>query len=482
MAVIAKRVADALNVVLRHSTWTGERDVLWGNGSGTFIVPNPVQPREVYYHNLPNEEREVGIAVLDSDSNLLYQENTVYAANPPRITIGYPPRSRILHVKGVAKTMESNQVQGNASQIEQYLTGIANPGILNIVDLRVRQDDTPTTSVYIEPGFYEKPSALGIKQRWAGGLLDLATPIAALTSTQHQLAIIYLDTESAALGYNLTTATSSDAPLPARSALVDISGVTLTSGRLAVGTVYLYYGQTSVTQDDCRPLLDPRLSYPPLNNHLLSGNAVSRTIASGAFTSGQESVIVISPESGSSDDLDTLTLSGAPRLLVLYAASSKTITIKNGTGNLYLNGGADYALSGNKRLLIWHDGTNATDLAPAPPPSTVNTTDATPTTLATVATTTGKTYSVEAVVTARCTGGAGGNSGKGAGYRLFATFRNVSGTVTQIGSTDKVAQEDAAVSGWDADFTISSTNILVGVTGGATDNASWDASYRVRSI
>ena len=60
----------------------------------------------------------------------------------------------------------------------------------------------------------------------------------------------------------------------------------------------------------------------------------------------------------------------------------------------------------------------------------VQTTDASLTTIATIATTTNHSYTVKADI-----GGGSRGSSLAAGYYLAATFKNISGTVTQVGTT-----------------------------------------------
>jgi hypothetical protein len=87
------------------------------------------------------------------------------------------------------------------------------------------------------------------------------------------------------------------------------------------------------------------------------------TLASDAATITQAAHI-IAAETGTADNLTTITgISGvtAPYFVVLQADAGDTITVKNGTGNINLNGGADFDLSGNKTLALWFDGTNWSD-------------------------------------------------------------------------------------------------------------------------
>lgn len=113
--------------------------------------------------------------------------------------------------------------------------------------------------------------------------------------------------------------------------------------------------------------------------------------------------------------------------------------------------------------------------------ATVNTTDATVTTLATIAIASNTSYVVQAAVTARRTGGVAGAAGDSAGYVLAATFKNVAGTVTQVGATSVLhSAEDQA--GWDCVFDVSGTNVRVRVTGAVDNNVSFSARYQVLSV
>ena len=60
------------------------------------------------------------------------------------------------------------------------------------------------------------------------------------------------------------------------------------------------------------------------------------------------------------------------------------------------------------------------------------------------------------------------------GYRLFGTFKNVSGTVTQIGSTSVMARrEDAGLGAASATLVISGTTVQTQVTGVAAKTITW---------
>lgn len=97
-------------------------------------------------------------------------------------------------------------------------------------------------------------------------------------------------------------------------------------------------------------------------DYLHSGAASLLTIASGTVVGGLGTYITLAAETGTADDLDTLTLSGPARLILLQAASGETITVKHNTGNIKLNGAVDFALSGDKTLALFWDGTTLADV------------------------------------------------------------------------------------------------------------------------
>jgi len=108
----------------------------------------------------------------------------------------------------------------------------------------------------------------------------------------------------------------------------------------------------------------------------------------------------------------------------------------------------------------------------------VATTDATQTTILTIAVPTNKVLQAEVNIIGRVTGGAGGNADTGVSYKVIESVKNVSGTVTRLegtAATEIEASESAALSAYAVTIDISTTNIIVTVTGAATDNVTWHA-------
>lgn len=112
----------------------------------------------------------------------------------------------------------------------------------------------------------------------------------------------------------------------------------------------------------------------------------------------------------------------------------------------------------------------------------VATTDATVTTLHAYTIPASTKVVLEAHVTASRTGGSGGTAEDGAGYGIVATFKNVAGTATQIGTTTPLYSHES-VAGYDCVFDVTGATARVRVTGVASTNITWHLSaLRVRLV
>nr|QQV29724.1 putative T4-like proximal tail fiber protein [Kaumoebavirus] len=109
------------------------------------------------------------------------------------------------------------------------------------------------------------------------------------------------------------------------------------------------------------------------------------------------------------------------------------------------------------------------------------TTDATVTTLHTFAIPTSVTASMDITIVARRTGGSAGAAGDSAIFKLLAAYKNNAGTVTIVGG-DVPEKRGAGDQAWDANLTISTTNVLVRVTGAVNNNISWVMTARYYAL
>ena len=96
----------------------------------------------------------------------------------------------------------------------------------------------------------------------------------------------------------------------------------------------------------------------------------------------------------------------------------------------------------------------------------LQTTSSTITTGVTFASTTGATHQVWAQIVGISTG-----STEGGGWIETGTFKNVSGTLTQISTTNVTIHRDDTK--WDASISASGTDILIRVLGDSADTIDW---------
>jgi hypothetical protein len=83
---------------------------------------------------------------------------------------------------------------------------------------------------------------------------------------------------------------------------------------------------------------------------------------------------------------------------------------------------------------------------------------------------TNSVITIEAVVN-----GWGATNSKAYGGKLFATFKNAGGTVTQLSTTDKSEKTDFTTA--TSDIVISGTNINIQVTGEASTDINWTSRF-----
>jgi len=99
----------------------------------------------------------------------------------------------------------------------------------------------------------------------------------------------------------------------------------------------------------------------PFTRQLFSNSAL--TLATDALNVLNASYVTVSAETGTTDNLKTLSNLASGQVVILRAASTHVITIKHGTGNIFLNGSADLTMSGNVQIALMGDPNgNATDV------------------------------------------------------------------------------------------------------------------------
>ena len=96
----------------------------------------------------------------------------------------------------------------------------------------------------------------------------------------------------------------------------------------------------------------------------------SEVTISGGVATVTQACHTIAPQTGSADDLDTITGVNAGGFVLIAPKSGKIITIKHNTGNIWLQGKQDIDLDDdNDCIMLWKFGTKLVDIAPGVPPT-----------------------------------------------------------------------------------------------------------------
>lgn len=137
--------------------------------------------------------------------------------------------------------------------------------------------------------------------------------------------------------------------------------------------------------------------------------------------------------------------------------AGQNTTITNGAGSITVASSADETIAVN----------------------TVSTTDATATTIQTIATTSNQVQLVKIKVLGYRTGGSAGTAGDSATFEHTLRIKNVAGTVTVVDNQTDYSSQDQT---WTVTFTVSSTNVLVQVTGAVNNNIDWKSESFINAL
>jgi len=126
---------------------------------------------------------------------------------------------------------------------------------------------------------------------------------------------------------------------------------------------YLRHKKVNAAADDGVSEVQPQHWNLDAHNQIgiLGFDNVNKLLSTGAFVIS-DTFQNIQAESGTADDLDTITATDAQvnDIVIIKADTGDTITVKHGTGNIQLPGGLDIVLDAAQlsRLILVYDGTN----------------------------------------------------------------------------------------------------------------------------
>jgi len=174
-----------------------------------------------------------------------------------------------------------------------------------------------------------------------------------------------------AIGDEGEVLTVSDSDLPAWAAASGLSSP-LTSNLVVNDSINLLFGtgsDSSIDYDGSNMVINPKvvgsgvlklsggLTFDGTN--LVFGAREDLTVSSGVVTATQTK-IAVTPETGSSDDLDTINSTGqAPILIIGTQSSGADVTLKDGVDNLYLAGDFTLSVSNDTICLVGDNNASA---------------------------------------------------------------------------------------------------------------------------
>jgi hypothetical protein len=200
---------------------------------------------------------------------------------------------------------------------------------------------------------------------------------------------------------------------------------------------------------------------------MVSNSGATAIVEAGAMTDGQ----LLIGSTGAQPVIAAIVQSSANQVVVVNGAGSITLSLPQ---NIHSGATPTFAgelLSGAGAYLEINDTTASADMKITM--ATVDTTTGTTATLATVATTTDTVMLLEVKITGLRTGGSAGTVGDSASYIRTARVKNIAGTVTIMSLQSDFTSEDQTA--FNGTLTVSSTNILVRVTGATNNNITWKA-------
>lgn len=255
----AKQIASGLNEHLADVVATEPRYVKLGYGSGQGRIVKDASKREVYYFegDLGDLQRGQGSAYLPPGKGIELMDSKAQEGLEIEIrkSSGNTDRWEVYEVKAGSFSGTNGRLPS-----DQKTDLAALPTLSRLNTLRPRAT-VPASLSFTAPGtyYYVKPST-GERQVVHDVSGSVATAVTALTSGQHQAAMLYLDTETGLSAVATATAVTAAGALPSRNEFYDFTfaSITIPSYGIPLANVYLYYGQTALTEADFYRSYDPR--------------------------------------------------------------------------------------------------------------------------------------------------------------------------------------------------------------------------------
>jgi len=316
-----------------------------GDGTGTIVFSSSERLVHFFEGTLGGEIRSQGVALLPSGVGIPLRNSKNNEGLDIQLRYGpgeqYPEVFKLLKDAYIGSDGRSPEDQDR----DRGLT----PALAQLDTLRLRVVSNSNVVMVKGTYFYVRPST-GQWRTVTDSALDLDGDIDALTSGQHQLALVYFDAETGSLQRVLGTALTASATPPNRSEFKDYSVANLTLPAYAIPSmaVYLYYGQ-ALAEADLYRAYDPRPLFQPTMQRwaALATSDATVTVALSIAVAEKSAITITGTVIGTNSD---------------YSASiggTFSATVRRATGS-------DVALVGTPTITTTHDsgtGTPAVTIA-----------------------------------------------------------------------------------------------------------------------
>lgn len=225
-----------------------------GKGDRSGVIIKDAEKRLVYYYN---EGQPTAYAPLSLNLSIVSINNPAYEGW--RVRLGYPNyRPDVLHILGV-DAVEGVAAGGGFTPDEQYTQSAQTVDVGKVLNFRLSPNSPADLNVFVSAGFYYDID--GNLQFFGGDLFDFTATIGALTSGQHQMAVVSLDKSSGELNAVTNTAEAGGSADKDVFNETTITEMTYGNHDEQKGAVHLYYGQTAIVESDIYRRGDPRVLF-----------------------------------------------------------------------------------------------------------------------------------------------------------------------------------------------------------------------------
>lgn len=297
----------AIHRALGNVTTRPAGDGYLGKGDGSGVIVADISKRTLWVQANKGEPPTPMPLVTEIDIRSFI--GVRHELEGMRVTLGIPPRQTVLYVTGYDQG-EGLAAVGGITPSEQLASKAQFPDVGSIINFRLSPNNPADTEIYINPGWYK--AADGLPAFWGGdSTVDLLTDaIAALSASEHQMAVVYIDNATGEPAIITNTAESGGINDKQVFDTTSIMEMAHSAGEVLTGAVHLYYGQTTIAEDDIYRSSAPRLMFEATGTVTLAFDV--------AADSGTPATI---------SNTDTLTVVGVGGATTSIDALSKTLTI-----------------------------------------------------------------------------------------------------------------------------------------------------------